>query len=223
MQVLEDQVDPGDAAPGRRVHEPTPHDTGGDEGDRHGKQEDTAENSLPLQSLVKQDRQPQPYHQTANEEANRENGCVPHIDPEARIVQDQVAVLLQPDEGEVGPQALPLAQRNADRPADEPVDEDRHSHHGRQQQCDREICLIAEHVDDDQDPGVQDQAGKQQPDRSQVPFTDVKPGRPQNRKRYCAHDHQDNGDQQFGNAEFKAPCHLASSPRTTTRKIRLQS
>ena len=73
---LEDQVDPGDAVAGGRVHQPAPHHARSDKGDRHGEQEDAAEEGFALQFLVQQDRQPQPDDQAARIKTDREHAVL---------------------------------------------------------------------------------------------------------------------------------------------------
>src|SRR6266508_6751514 len=125
---MEELVDPGELAAGAVAEQPAPDDGDRDEGDRHREDEDTAEEALPNGPPVEQQGQHEAYDQRADDEDPRKYDHVADVDgdplPDRGGLVGELAVVGEADVAEIGPAAVPVAERDAQRPAHEPVHED---------------------------------------------------------------------------------------------------
>ncbi len=78
---------------GARREQPLPDDTRDDETDRHGEQEDAAEDTLAADLAVEQIGQEQSDGQRHRDEHKREDDRVAQVQLEARVVEDRDEVV----------------------------------------------------------------------------------------------------------------------------------
>jgi hypothetical protein len=84
-ELVEQEVESGRAVAGRRVHQPPPDDSRGDEGDRHREQVNRPEHPLTLDALVEQEGKHRTHEQRSPDEGDGEEQRVVQIDDPPRI------------------------------------------------------------------------------------------------------------------------------------------